>query len=453
MVLLFWGGRFSLGEAATAGPPYRPGAVLVGFAADTASALEAQAGLATQAMRVQAEIPALGITVLETPVGTEVAVVEALRHVPGIAFAELDYAIQADASLAWPSPASRLFGEAGRSSARTAGVSQLPNDPDFGLQWALSKINAPAAWNVTTGTVTITIAIVDTGIDLGHPDLAAKLWANPGEIPANGLDDDGNGKIDDVHGWHFFHDGNFAPAENAVVQDDYGHGTHVAGIAAAATNNGIGVAGVAWGAQVMPVKVLDEYGYGWVSDIAAGIVYAADQGANIINLSLGVSAPSQTLCDAVSYASQRAGALVVAAAGNTGSAVSYPAACDHVLAVTATDRTDQRADFSSFGPQVDLAAPGVSIYSTWYQTGIQASGYFTKTGTSMATPQVAGVAALVRSRWPAWTPDQVAQRLLDTAVDLGEPGWDAYTGWGRLDAAAAVGAPVWRIYLPLAFSP
>jgi subtilisin family serine protease len=300
---------------------------------------------------------------------------------------------------------------------------------------------------VTTGTMSITITIVDTGVDLGHPDLAAKLWTNPGEIPANGLDDDGNGKIDDVHGWHFFHGYNLEPAENAVVQDDNGHGTHVAGIAAAATNNGIGVAGV---------KVLDEYGSGWYSDVAAGIVYAADQGAKIINLSLGGSAPSQTLCDAVAYVSQTTGALVVAAAGNTGAAVSYPAACDHVLAVAATDQEDRRPYFSNFGPQVDLAAPGVEIYSTWYQVGVQASGYFTETGTSMATPQVAGVAALVWSRWPTWTPDQVAQRLLDTSVDLGEPGWDAYFGWGRLDAAAAVTAPVapvWRIFLPLASSP
>ena len=203
----------------------------------------------------------------------------------------------------------------------------------------------------------------------------------------------------------------------------------------------------------MPVKVLDEYGSGWYSDVAAGIVYAADHGAKIINVSLGGSALSQTLCDAVAYASRTTGALVVAAAGNTGGSVLYPAACDHVLAVAATDLEDQRPYFSNFGPQIDLAAPGVNIYSTWYQTGLQVSGYFTKTGTSMASPQVAGVAALVWSRWPAWTPDQVAQRLLDTAVDLGEPGWDAYTGWGRLDAAAAVGAPVWRIYLPLAFSP
>ena len=373
-----------------------------------------------------------------------------MRRLPGVAFAELDYLVQADTDVTRTAQAGQPASTLGRSASGTAGVSRSPNDPDYSQQWALSKINAPAAWNVTTGTVAITIAIVDTGIDLGHPDLATKIWTNPGEIPANGLDDDDNGKVDDVHGWHFF-----SPGEDAFIQDDHGHGTHVAGIAAATTDNGIGVAGVAWGARVMSVKVLDSGGIGSYSSIAAGIVYAADEGAKIINLSLGGAPSSPTLCQAATYATA-AGALVVAATGNTGGPVLYPAACDHVLAVAATDRADQRADFSNLGPQVDLAAPGVDIYSTWYQSGLQASGYFTKSGTSMATPQVAGVAALVWSRWPTWTPDQVAQRLLDTALDLGEPGWDVYSGWGRLDAANAVTAPVApvrHIYLPLASSP
>ncbi len=201
------------------------------------------------------------------------------------------------------------------------------------------------------------------------------------------------------------------------------------------SNNGIGIAGVAWGARVMPVKVLDQYGEGWYSDIAAGIIYAADNGAKIINLSLGGAAASQTLCEAAAYALQK-GALLVAATGNGGAAVSYPAACDGVLAVAATDRADQRAGFSNFGPQVDLAAPGVDIYSTWPWL----DGYFTRSGTSMAAPHVAGVAALVWSRWPAWTNVAVSRQITETAMDVDAAGWDAYTGWGRLDAAAAVGA-------------
>ena len=239
----------------------------------------------------------------------------------------------------------------------------------------------------------------------------------------------------------------YIPAGNANVTDDFGHGTHVAGIAAAATNNGIGIAGISWGARVMPVKVLDQYGNGWYSDIADGIVYAADNGAKIINLSLGGAAASQTLCQAAAYAQQK-GALLVAAAGNAGAAVLYPAACDGVLAVAATDRSDQRASFSNYGPEVDLAAPGVDIYSTWPWL----DGYFTKSGTSMAAPHVSGVAALVWSRWPEWTNMAVSRRITETAVDVDAAGWDPYTGWGRLDAAAALapsGDPARRVYLPL----
>ena len=197
---------------------------------------------------------------------------------------------------------------------------------------------------MTTGSPAIVIALVDSGIALTHPDLASKVWVNQGEIPGNGLDDDHNGKVDDVNGWHFFQqwtpDG-YIPTENAIVWDDYGHGTHVAGIAAAASNNGIGIAGISWGARVMPVKVLDQDGDGWYSDIAAGITYAVDNGARIINLSLGGAEASRMLCDATAYAQQK-GALLVAAAGNGAAAVYYPAACDGVLAVASTDRVDLR---------------------------------------------------------------------------------------------------------------
>jgi subtilisin family serine protease len=287
--------------------------------------------------------------------------------------------------------------------------------------------------------MTTTVAVVDSGVSLGHPDLASKLWVNPDEVPGNGKDDDGNGKVDDVKGWHFFHQwtpGGYMPGENARVDDEFGHGTHVAGIIAAAANNGAGIAGITWLGAVMPVRVLDNYGNGWYSDIAAGIVYAAENGAKIINLSLGGAAASTTLCEAVRYAYEKKGALVVVATGNTGGAVYYPAACEDVLAVAATDRADQRAGFSNYGAQVDLAAPGVDIYSTWPWL----DGYFVMSGTSMAAPHVSGVAALVWSRWPAWSNDAVSRRITETAVDVGSPGWDKYTGWGRLDAAAAVGA-------------
>jgi len=391
---------------------YRPGAVLVRFRDQTARAAQV-AVYAEMGLRPAGGVPALGIVSLAAPAGREPLVVAVLRGRPEVLFAEPDY----------------------RAAAAVA-----PNDPALGDQWALARINAPAAWSIVTGTAAVTIAVVDSGVTLDHPDLAPKLWTNPDEIPGNRIDDDGNGQVDDMHGWRYYHrwsGSTYVPAEDANVADDYGHGTHVAGIAAAATNNGIGIAGVAWGATVMPVKVLDQYGVGWYSDIAAGIVYAVENGAAVINLSLGGAPASDTLCAAVAYA-RAAGALVVAAAGNAGAVVFYPAACAGALAVAATDQVDGHPGFSNFGPQVALAAPGVDIYSTWPWVG----GYFTKSGTSMAAPHVSGVVALVWTRWPDWSADAVSRQIVGTALDVGEPGWDPQTGWGRLDAAAAVGTIV-----------
>ena len=402
--------------------PYRVGAVLVGFRGGVSRAAQ-QAILAATDASLQNTIAPIGLVSLSVAPGQEAITAATLRRRPDVAFAELDYLATAD---------------------------EAPDDPAWGSQWSLTRIGLPEAWNVTTGSPGIIIAVVDSGLYLGHPDLTGKVWANSGEIPGNQIDDDANGKVDDVHGWHFYQQwtpGGYIPAGNAEVTDDYGHGTHVAGIAAAAANNGIGIAGISWGARVMPVKVLDQYGNGWYSDIAAGIVFAADNGAKIINLSLGGAAASPTLCRAAAYAHQK-GALLVAAAGNAGAAVLYPAACDGVLAVAATDRADQRASFSNYGSQVDLAAPGVDIYSTWPWL----DGYFTMSGTSMAAPHVSGVAALVWSRWSAWTDTEVSRRIMETAVDVDASGWDPYTGWGRLDAAAALassGNPEWRVYLPL----
>jgi subtilisin family serine protease len=429
--------------------PHRPSSVLVKLRDGAGPAAMARL-VAAHGASVQAEFPALRLARVQTPTGQEVAVAAALRRQPEVIYAELDYAATVGAGFSLSAQADQPRQPSGSEThagtARKPAPTVYPNDPELARQWGLMKINAPAAWSIITGAVSITIAVVDSGIDLGHPDLALQLWVNPGEIPGNGVDDDANGKVDDMHGWHFFQAAN-GPAEDARVQDDFGHGTHVAGIAAAATDNGIGVAGVAWGSRLMAVKVLDQYGNGWYSDIIAGIVYAADNGAQIINLSLGGALASQALCDAVTYAHGR-GALVVAATGNSNAAVLYPAACAGALAVAATDRADARPVFSNFGPQVALAAPGVDIYSTWYYTGIRASGYFTKSGTSMATPHVAGAAALLWSQWPAWRADQVRQQLLSTATDVSAPGWDPYSGWGRLNVAAALGWAPRRYYYP-----
>jgi len=400
-------------------PRFRPGGILVKFK-EGASAADVQAALARQGLSAEREISQLGIKSLAVPSGQELAVVEDMRRDPSVEYAELDY---------------------------LASVAITPSDPGWDNQWAPAKIGAPAAWEITTGSEEVIIAVLDTGVKIDHPDLAAKTWSNPGEIPANGLDDDQNGKVDDVYGWHFYHhcsNSECLPAEDNDLQDDNGHGTHVAGIAAAETNNEVGIAGISWGAQLMPVKVLDEYGDGWYSDVIAGIVYATDNGADIINLSLGGEENSEALQDAVDYGHAE-GVLLMAATGNTGKPVFYPAACDHVLGVGATDVNDVRPEFSNYGPGIDVAAPGVSIYSTWPWL----DGYWHKSGTSMAAPHVAGLAALIWSARPELSNDRVAWVISETANDLGAPGWDEYYGWGRIDAhRALLSASQFKLYVP-----
>lgn len=313
-----------------------------------------------------------------------------------------------------------------------------PNDPYYGFQWNLPKIRAPQAWDLVTGTSSVWIAIVDTGVDYNHPDLASsRLWL----------------------GWDYVNGDN-------DPMDDNGHGTHVAGIAGANTNNGQGVAGVCWGCDLLAVKVLDYDGSGWDSDVADGIWYAAYWGVafgkrTIINLSLGGPYDSSVIRDAVSYA-QGHGALVVAAAGNDNtSAPFYPAAYPGVIGVSATDSNNQRASFSNYGSYVDIAAPGVSILST-FPVPLTPPGYEPYDwidGTSMAAPHVAGVAGLVWSVWCRASAETVQNILLSTATDLGDPGWDPYFGYGLVNAEAAVRwrpavTPVpppgpYRQYLPL----
>jgi subtilisin family serine protease len=296
----------------------------------------------------------------------------------------------------------------------------------------------------------VIIAIVDSGLSLEHPDLANQLWRNPDEVPENGIDDDGNGKVDDVWGWRFYHrwDGqSYVPAQDNEVLDDYGHGTHVAGIAGAEIDNNVGIAGMAGGGRLMAIKVLDQYGTGWYFDIAQGIVYAVDNGAQIINLSLGGRPPSEALQAAVDYAYAK-GVLVVAASGNDGGPVLYPAACERALAVAATDADDVRPSFSNYGPQVDLAAPGTTIYSTWPWR----EGYWAQSGTSMATPHVAGLAALIWSVYPELSVIETSETITSTARDVNEnslPGWDEYLGWGRIDAGRALWMTTpYRLYFP-----
>jgi subtilisin family serine protease len=406
----------------SASQKYAPGILVVGF---TGAARGASVAALQQALHAQqvASLPQIDVVVMQVASGQEQEAALLASKDPAVAFAEPDYAATAD-------------------SASSPDV--IPDDSLYNQQWALSKIGMPGAWGKTTGSPNILVAVVDTGVQLTHPDLQAKIWTNPGEIPANYIDDDGNGKIDDLHGWHFYHGGYGLMLEDANVVDDYGHGSHVSGIIAASANNHTGVAGISWGSRILPVKALDNNGNGYYTDIAAGIIYAADNGADIINLSAGGSAASTLLQEAVDYANAH-GALVIAASGNNGGAVYYPAACNNVLAVAATDEIDQRPSFSNYGPQVDLAAPGLNIVSTWYM-----SNYLFKSGTSMSAPHVSGVAALLWSLDPSLSASEVANLLFYSAVDIGPSGKDIYYGWGRVSADRAVGLVVNpRIYLPI----
>jgi len=367
-------------------PAYRPGRVLVRFQPSVAAA-SVQKAMAEVNATSLGRIGSLDVERLAIPLGQEAAVVAALQQNPTVAFAEPDYRVHAAVE---------------------------PDDPYYAGRWWWENIQAADAWNIITGSNSVTIAVIDTGVDLDHPDLAAKIV--PGKDFVNG---DGDSDAD----------------------DDHGHGTHVAGIAAAVTNNGIGVAGLSWEACIMPVKVLDSDGNGWISDVAEGISYAADNGAKVINLSLGAPTYDGTMAAATDYAHGE-GVFIAAAAGNDGkNQLLYPAANEHVVGVAATTSSDTRASFSNYGPHVDVAAPGLSIYSTGWTGDTRSnciSRYCYKSGTSMATPFVSGLAALVLSMNSDLSPDEVETIIEQTADDLGAPGRDDKYGWGRVNAYQAV---------------
>ncbi len=276
----------------------------------------------------------------------------------------------------------------------------IPNDPRFGQQYGLKKPGFPRAWNHALGHG-VRIGVVDSGIDASHPDLRSKIAARKNFTFFGGPSD---------------------------TTDQIGHGTHVAGIAAAATDNARGVAGGCPDCKLLVAKSVGRFG-GYDSDISQGIVWSANHGAKVINLSLGGPRSSTTLHRAVRYASRK-GALVVAAAGNDGTnRRNYPAAYPEALAVAATNSADRRASFSSYGRWVDVAAPGVDILSTY------PGGYRKLTGTSMASPEVAGLAGLLAGE--GLTETQIRSRILHTAKDLGPAGRDPRYGAGRINAAAA----------------
>ena len=380
-------------------PLYKPGRVLVRFKQQVGRHL-----IATTLDNINAvqtgTVYGSDVIILKVVEGEEQKIIANLSEHPDVLYAEPDF--------------------------RYA-ITSVPDDPFYGAQWAHTKLHSNQAWDITTGGTSIKIAIIDTGIDATHPDLTSKLL--PGQSFLKGQQD-----------------------SNPV--DLHGHGTHIAGIAAAATDNTAGVAGMSWGARIIPVRVLDNEGEGWTTDIAAGINWARNQGADIINLSLGGEAESMTMRTAVQDA-YNAGVLVVASMGNDYlSTPYYPAAYDNVLAVTATTMDNDWAFYANYGTHTDIAAPGgymttvhdsngilstMPTYPVFLTTVEHYSTYYdTMFGTSQATPFISGLAALIWSADASLSADAVSNVITSTAVDLGEAGWDQYFGYGLADAKAAL---------------
>jgi subtilisin family serine protease len=324
-------------------------------------------------------------------------------------------------------------------AARAAGIARaevdpiwssnaVPNDSEYGTQWHLPRIEAPSAWDIATGDPNLIVAVLDTGIDLTHPDLVDAIWTNPDDA-LDGVDNDSNGLVDDVHGWNF-------ASNDANLKDTSGHGTHVAGLIGAVKNNGISVAGVASGVKIMPISIGD---YAPATAVASAIHYAAKHGAKIINMSFGGPETFSGIRAAIDFAVAQDVLLVASAHNKSESGYNYPAVYQDVLAVAATDPDDKRASLSNYGSWVDISAPGQAIVST-----IPGGGTLAVSGTSQASPIVAGVAALVKSAHPAWTAEQIRTQLLATADDLnaGNPDYIGLLGAGRVNAARAVGPAV-----------
>lgn len=406
---------------AGAAPGYRPGELIVKFRAGVRADGVSDA-LALAGVRTVRSFALTGARLVALPGGMSVQ--EAIRIFssdPDVLYAEPNYLL--------------------RKSA-------VPNDTYYSEQWGLQKVDAPNAWDIETDARAVVIAVLDTGVDLTHPDIAGNLWTNPDET-LNGIDDDGNGFIDDINGF------DFANGDGVPYDDDPdGHGTHVAGIAAAVGNNGVGVSGMAWRASVMALKILDEEGWGTVAGEIAAIDYAVMMGARVINASFSYPSecapqmPSLAERDAIERAMQ-SGTLFIAAAGNQSCDndvyASYPAGHDlpNVLSVSSGTAGDTLSWYSNYGAEaVHVAAPGDGILST-----VPGAGYAYKSGTSMSVPHVTGLAALLFSHYPGLDHLKVKETLLgsvDKVVSLE----GLSLSDGRLNARSALSAG-W----PLPYSP
>jgi len=328
-----------------------------------------------------------------------------------------------------------------------------PNDPLYMRQWALSKIQANMGWDYEKGDEKVVIAIVDTGVDWNHPDLADNIWTNDDEVPWNGIDDDNNGYVDDIRGWDFV-DSTYScyPGEDCSTRDNdptdfHGHGTHCAGIAAAVTNNDVGIAGVCWNCKIMPVRSgfmgIDGNGYLEEDDVARAIMYAANNGADVISMSFGLPVNSNLIKDAIDHAYNQ-GVILIAASGNDGTSMKhYPAGYDNVISVAAVDENDEKPFFSNYGYWIDIAAPGVNIMST-----VVDGEYVYMSGTSMSTPFVSGLAGLILSKNTDFTHDDVKQIMKSTTDPVNS---EKYIGTGRINVYKALQThytPIARITFP-----
>jgi len=366
---------------------YVPGEILILWRETTTSA-RALSAIAREGLTVLEDFASLRAARLAVPEGEEWSYVDKLNNHPLVKYAEPNYLAQA-----------------------TGDDSLYPDDTDWLRQWNIRRVAAPEAWALSTGKAEIVVAVVDSGVDAAHPDLTENL----------------------LPGYDFVN-------HDADPNDDYGHGTHVTGILSARLNNNIGVAGMAQDTSILPLKVLNHSGTGSYANISAAIQYATDSGASIISLSLGGESPSAVLQQAVTNAHD-AGVVMVASAGNQGrSGVYYPARYPEVLAIAATGHYDRWLSYSNRGAEVDLAAPGGTAADPIWSTA--PGGYGWEYGTSMATPHVAGAAALMRAKNPTLSPDEIAGILRQTADKVGQHtyvgGRNIYMGFGRLNAAQAL---------------
>jgi len=350
-------------------------AIMVKFNASTTPSQSA-ADLATVGGRVVTQYPAGPELVALPPWSNRDAVLSQLKASADVSYAEADATVHADAAV-------------------------IPNNPLFNQQWGMSYVDAPSAWGVTTGSSSVIIAVLDTGLDTRNPAFAGRLWTNPN--PGTG------GYRGDIHGWNFV-------SNNANILDNNGHGTHVTGILGATGNNGVGVAGINWQAKIMPLKVLDSQGNGSTDTAVSAVYYAVQHGAKVINASWGGDIFSQSMQDALNYA-DRAGVMFVTAAGNDSSNndqfSTYPASfrTPNEMVVAAIDPGGNLADYSNYGiTTVDIAAPGTNVLST-----VLNNQYQQYTGTSMATPFVTGTAALLAGIHPTWSPEQIIAQIKATA--------------------------------------